>query len=227
MGKRYPYMDAFRQLGWVDSEGSTSATAPALPKKKQPRTKGNIYAELTDSSSSSSSSASSASSRESAGPVKFKSVRDKIRAKAKDAKDVAALARMEGGPVCQSCREGVLKPDAVYFGEGLKKDDIKRALMLSKAAKAFLIVGTSGQVAPACKLPKIAKSSGGAKVIEVSPRETDLSVTADMLLLGTAAEVLPALHEIILRKAEKTTRNRQSASRKEKIADRTKKRTQS
>merc|ERR1712187_727976 len=81
-------------------------------------------------------------------------------------------------------------------------DDIKRALTLSKAAKAFLIVGTSGQVAPACKLPKIAKSSGGAKVIEVSPRETDLSVTADMLLLGTAAEVLPALYEVVLQKAE-------------------------
>merc|ERR1711953_198743 len=164
-------------------------------------------------------------SRESTGPAKFKGVRDKVRAKAKD--DVNALARMEGVPRCQSCKDGVLKPDAVYFGEGLKKDDIKRALMLSKAAKAFLIVGTSGQVAPACKLPKIAKSSGGAKVIEVSPRETDLSVTADMLLLGTAAEVLPALHETVLRKAAMTTKLQQSASRKEKLADRVKKSTQS
>merc|ERR1711976_808237 len=41
---------------------------------------------------------------------------------------------------------------------------------------------------------------GGAKVIEVSPRETDLSVTADMLLLGTAAEVLPQLYEVVQQK---------------------------
>merc|ERR1712232_450092 len=91
---------------------------------------------------------------------------------------------------------GLLKPDAVYFGEGLPKDRIKRALELSKAARAFLIIGTSGSVAPACKLPKIAKAAG-SRVIEVSPRETDLSDTADLLLLGTAAEVLPQLLEVV------------------------------
>lgn len=48
-------------------------------------------------------------------------------------------------------------------------------------------------MAPACKLPKIAKKIGSAKVVEVSPRETDLSHTADILLLGTSAIILPQL----------------------------------
>merc|ERR1712014_325696 len=107
---------------------------------------------------------------------------------------------MRTGPRCPSCKEGVLKPDAVYFGEGLPKPSIRRALSLSKAAKAFLIVGTSGSVAPACKLPKIAKQSGKAKIIEIGPRETELTKDADLLLLDTAAVALPALADAVRRR---------------------------
>lgn len=99
----------------------------------------------------------------------------------------------------------MLKPDAVYFGEDLPSVQIKRAIALSRAAKAFLIVGTSGQVAPACKLPKMAKDIGRAKVIEVSPRETDLTADADLLLMGPAAEVLPELFEAVQRLLSKAS----------------------
>merc|ERR1712146_848451 len=63
-----------------------------------------------------------------------------------------------------------------------------------------LIVGTSGQVAPACKLPAIAKQKAAAKIIEVSPRETDMSKDADLLLMGSAATILPALAEAVKRR---------------------------
>merc|ERR1712192_76387 len=190
--KTVPYEDVFRQLQWMAEDGSTTDAAPALPKKKE-RKLGGIYAELTDSSSSSSSSSdesAGSSGAESAGPTKFAATRDKLKLKAKDE---TALAKMESGPICPACGKGLLKPDAVYFGEGMPKGLVKKAISLSRAAKAFLIIGTSGQVAPACLLPKMAKEMGKAKVIEISPRETDLSETADLLLLGTAATVLPAL----------------------------------
>merc|ERR1712014_473358 len=106
---------------------------------------------------------------------KFKAVVEKLTAKTQDP---AGKAKLAAGPRCQVCREGVIKPDGVYFGEPLPRQTIKRAINLSSSAKAFLVVGTSGQVAPACKLPALAKTKGGAKVIEVSPRETDMSADA-------------------------------------------------
>lgn len=211
--KTTPYIDVFRDLGWIAEDGSTTDAAPALPPKKKARTKGGIYAELTDSSASSSSSSSSSeaesssppkspksSSGDSTGPAKFKAVVQKLLAKTKDPEAIAHIAK---GPLCPHCKDGLLKPDAVYFGEGLNKGLIRRAVALSKAAKAFLIVGTSGQVAPACKLPDLAKVSGKAKVMEVSLRETDLSPKADLLLLGSAATVLPALATVVEREKAK------------------------
>merc|ERR1712232_310633 len=64
-----------------------------------------------------------------------------------------------------------------------------------------MIIGTSGQVAPACKLPKFAKTKSKAKVIEISTQETAMSPTADLLLLGPAGVVLPALADATLRLA--------------------------
>jgi len=202
---KLPYNTVFRNLGWVDESGATTSLAPPLPKQKRQQTRGGVYAELTSSSGSSSSSSSAASSsgdesaasvtsQASKGPIKFKTLRDKLRAKTTDP---AAIERMEGGPKCEACKEGLMKPDAVYFKEPLPKAIIKRAVNLSKVARVFVIVGTSGQVAPACKLPILAKNHGAARIIEVSPRETDNTKTADILLLGSAATILPALAEAV------------------------------
>eukprot|EP00427_Karlodinium_veneficum_P060961 CAMPEP_0169395396 /NCGR_PEP_ID=MMETSP1017-20121227/50613_1 /TAXON_ID=342587 /ORGANISM="Karlodinium micrum, Strain CCMP2283" /LENGTH=555 /DNA_ID=CAMNT_0009499367 /DNA_START=38 /DNA_END=1701 /DNA_ORIENTATION=- len=199
---KLPYMNVFRNLGWVDESGATTSLAPPLPKQKRQQTRGGVYAELTSSSGSSSSSSSSpasssgdestgsASSKASKGPIKFKTLREKLRAKTSDPSDIE---RMDAGPKCEACKEGFLKPDAVYFKEPLPKAIIKRAVKLSKAARVFIIVGTSGQVAPACKLPILAKNHGAARIIEVGPRETDNTKSADILLLGSAAVILPAL----------------------------------
>ena len=45
-------------------------------------------------------------------------------------------------------------------------------------------------VYPAASLPIVAKNSG-AKVIEVNPERTDITMFANVTLLGKAAEVLP------------------------------------
>merc|ERR1711933_199985 len=108
---------------------------------KRQKTRGGIYAELTDSSSSSSSSsggsANTSTSKASRSPLKFKEVVTKLKAKRTTRADTQ---RMEAGPRCPKCQDGLLKPDAVYFGEPLPKAVIKRAITCSKAAKAFVLV---------------------------------------------------------------------------------------
>merc|ERR1712224_955756 len=105
-------------------------------------------------SSSSDSDSNDTASVVSKGPRKYHKVVEKLRT---TTKDPAALERIANGPRCHACQQGILKPDGVYFQEPLPRKIIKRALALSKEAKAFLVVGTSGLVAPACKLPGLAK----------------------------------------------------------------------
>jgi NAD-dependent deacetylase len=89
------------------------------------------------------------------------------------------------------CRcTGRMRPDFVGFGEPVQ--DLDNAMRESSACGWMLIVGTSGIVHPAASLPIVAKRNG-AVLIEVNPKESDLSSIADVTLRGTAGEVLPRL----------------------------------
>lgn len=68
-------------------------------------------------------------------------------------------------PTC-SCG-GVLKPDFVFYGEGIPSGVYEKSQEMIWAADVVLVVGTAGQVMPACSLPLIAKQNG-AKIIEVN-----------------------------------------------------------
>lgn len=64
---------------------------------------------------------------------------------------------------------GVLKPDFVFYGEGIPAGAYQKSLEMAQNADVMIIVGTAGQVMPACGLPFTAKE-WGAKIIEVNPR---------------------------------------------------------
>ncbi|MGE4385003.1 MAG: NAD-dependent deacetylase [Endomicrobiaceae bacterium] len=66
---------------------------------------------------------------------------------------------------------GILKPDFVFYGEGINKDNFEKAERLSYQTDLLIIVGTAGQVMPACYLPFTAKRNG-AKIIEVNTTES-------------------------------------------------------
>lgn len=68
-------------------------------------------------------------------------------------------------PVC-FCGH-VLKPDFVFYGEGIPARAYQNSVALAEQADVMLIVGTAGQVMPACSLPLLAKQNG-AKIIEVN-----------------------------------------------------------
>lgn len=66
---------------------------------------------------------------------------------------------------------GILKPDFVFYGEGIPPRAYENSAQMAQNADVMIIVGTAGQVMPACSLPLAAKEHG-CKIIEVNPRES-------------------------------------------------------
>jgi NAD-dependent deacetylase len=80
----------------------------------------------------------------------------------------------------------------VWFEEMLPPEALAAAEAAARRCDLMLVIGTSAEVYPAAALPSIAKASG-AIVIEINPKATALSPTADYALRGPAGSVLPAL----------------------------------
>lgn len=91
-------------------------------------------------------------------------------------------------PRCSS-DQAILKPDFVFFGEGIPSHAASRSVEEISKTDLLLIIGTTGEVMPAGLLPSIARSNG-ARVIEINPGNSAFtgSIT-DLLLQGPAAEV--------------------------------------
>ena len=87
----------------------------------------------------------------------------------------------------------VLKPDFVFFGEGIPPEAASRAVEEATRADVLLIIGSTGEVMPAGMIPSIARSNG-AKIIEINPaRSTFTDSMTDIFLQGPAAEISQVL----------------------------------
>jgi NAD-dependent deacetylase len=75
-------------------------------------------------------------------------------------------------PLC-SCG-GALRPDIVFFGEGIPSDAYSLAMEAAGKCDLMLVIGTSASVAPASQLPRIAKKAG-ARLLEINPESSELS----------------------------------------------------
>jgi len=106
---------------------------------------------------------------------------------------VVERCRDTGGglPRCATCG-GLLRPDVVWFGEGIPRDALLQADAAAESCDVFLSIGTSSLVYPAAGLAEEALRRR-ATVIEINPNGTDLSPQADLLLRGPSGQVLPAL----------------------------------
>ena len=94
-------------------------------------------------------------------------------------------------PTCGECG-GVLKLDTVMFGEPIPPDVLEACREAAEQCDCMLLVGTSGTVNPAARLPLVAKERG-ASLIEVNPEPTSLTQWCDLVLSGPADAVLPRL----------------------------------
>jgi NAD-dependent deacetylase len=101
----------------------------------------------------------------------------------------------EDVPRCQVCG-GLLRPDVVWFGEALPRDQLEAAVEAARSCEVFFSIGTSGVVRPAASLA-FAAHNRGAVVVEINTEATPLTSKADYFLQGKSGEILPRLMEVV------------------------------
>lgn len=99
-------------------------------------------------------------------------------------------------PTCRECG-GLLKPDFVFFGEGIPSVPLTAAYEAAELSDVFLLIGTTGEVSPANHFPPLAKANG-ATIIEVNPEPSLYTERiTDIFLRGKAGEMMTKLGEIL------------------------------
>ena len=90
---------------------------------------------------------------------------------------------------CDACG-ALVKPDFIFFGEGIPPKAYEKSLEAAQKAKVFLVIGTTGEIMPASQIPILAKQNG-AKMIEINTETSNYthSIT-DIFLRGKASVVL-------------------------------------
>ena len=102
-----------------------------------------------------------------------------------------SVALGEIPPKCEKCG-GILKSEAILFGEPLPKEPMAKAVELCRNTNLMIVIGTSLTVYPAAFLPQLAKNAG-AKVILINLEGTNKDDVADVVLRGRATEILPMI----------------------------------
>lgn len=102
-------------------------------------------------------------------------------------------------PKCDRCG-GRLRPNIVWFGEGLPQDIWQQAYQATLRCDVFLVIGTSAVVYPAAGLVQLAKQRGSyltglspAEVIEINLNPSDAVLYVDVGIYGPSGQVLPQL----------------------------------
>lgn len=95
-------------------------------------------------------------------------------------------------PKCKADGEP-LKPDFIFFGEGIPPDAYSSSFADAEKAKVCIIIGSTGEVVPASYVPRTAKQNG-AVIIEVNPTESLFTENVtDIHLQGNAAKIMSDL----------------------------------
>jgi NAD-dependent deacetylase len=114
----------------------------------------------------------------------------KIKCTVCDYKDEILTEFSDMPPFC-TCGN-ILRPDVVWFGEGLPQDVWEEAIIHANSCDVMIIAGTSLVVSPANTLPIYAKQNN-AILIEINPDETIMTSEMDVSIRSTSANALPEL----------------------------------
>jgi len=94
----------------------------------------------------------------------------------------------------------VLKPDFIFFGEGIPHDAYSYSFAAAEKAEVCLIIGSTGEVMPASYVPKTAKQNG-ATIIEINPEESMFTnQVTDIHLKGKAGDIMLMIEESLFKK---------------------------
>ena len=98
-------------------------------------------------------------------------------------------------PRCPEC-QGIMKLDTVMFGEAIPPQVLKACLAQAQQCDCMLLIGTSGTVKPAARLPVEAQARG-ASLVEINDAATHLTSLCDVVLQGPSGRLLPTLVELV------------------------------
>ncbi len=105
-------------------------------------------------------------------------------------------ARLDGGeevPDCEACH-GLLKPDAVLFGEALPQDVLQEATSRACACDLFIVIGSTLVVYPAAYMPAYA-TRAGAKLVIINLGATPMDEEAVVVIRAKAGEAMSRIVE--------------------------------
>jgi NAD-dependent deacetylase len=93
---------------------------------------------------------------------------------------------------CPNCN-GLLKPDFIFFGEGIPMQAYSGSRRAAENSDVFLIIGSTGEVSPANQIPMLAKQTGSI-LIEINPEPSRYTnYITDIYLAGKAGEIMTGL----------------------------------
>lgn len=101
----------------------------------------------------------------------------------------------ESVPRCEACG-GLLRPDVVWFGESLPREQLEAAVEAARTCEVFLSIGTSGVVQPAASLAHAARNRG-AVLVEINAEPTPLTPKVSYYIEGKSGQILPELVEAV------------------------------
>ncbi len=111
-------------------------------------------------------------------------------------KQALALVASDLPWLCEHCAR-VIRPSLVFFGEAIPRQAMADTQELTARADLVVIVGTSGDVAPANAIPYHVKHKGG-RVLEINLGPTSYGTLADVRLDLPAEDCLPALADLLV-----------------------------
>lgn len=98
-------------------------------------------------------------------------------------------------PACPACG-GLLKPDFVFFGEGIPCKAYEDSFAAAERADLCLVIGSTGLVYPAASVP-ITVSGRGGRLIEIDPGLTEFTDMADAHIGLGASEAMTRLDALL------------------------------
>jgi NAD-dependent deacetylase len=107
--------------------------------------------------------------------------------------DILVRLDREEIPDCQFCR-GILKPDAVFFGESLPQQVLNDAIQHARHCDLFIVIGSTLVVYPAAYMPMYAVESG-AKLVIINLSSTPMDAKAAALITASAGEAMGKIVE--------------------------------
>jgi NAD-dependent deacetylase len=96
-------------------------------------------------------------------------------------------------PDCPDCH-GILKPDAVFFGEALPQETLQEAIRRSRNCGLFIVIGSTLVIYPAAYIPTYAVEAG-AKLAIVNLTETPFDHHATLIIREKAGDIMSKVIE--------------------------------